>query len=80
MMVKYELNLRDFKAWSGAVSTLDRILNEGKEEEFVWILEDIFLEGATETELNDYLWFDSEDIFEMLGIEEDEEEEGEEEY
>lgn len=33
MRISYELDLNTFKAWSGAVDTLDRIQREGKCEE-----------------------------------------------
>ena len=32
------------------------------------ILEDLYPDGMTETQLNDLLWFDSEQIYEWLGI------------
>lgn len=64
-----------FEAWSGAVDTLDRILEEGKGEELEELLDEIFPDGAEETEVNDLLWFDDEYVFEMLGIKTDEDEE-----
>lgn len=72
--------LRDFKAWSGAVETQDRILNEGKEEEFDSLIEELYPDGLSETQLNDLLWFEEEFLFENLGIkDEDESEEDEDE-
>ena len=73
MVITYELNLDTFEAWSGAVSTLDRIREEGLCEQLEAILEEIYPDGMTETELNDLLWFEEETIFEWLGIEEEEE-------
>lgn len=58
MTITYELDLNSFKAWSGAIDTLDRIKREGKCEELESILEDTYPDGMTETELNDLLWFD----------------------
>lgn len=75
MKIIYELDLNNFKAWSGAVDTLDRIINEGKTEEFESLLEECYSEGMSETELNDLLWFESDWIFELLRISEEEEEE-----
>lgn len=49
-------------------NTLDRIQREGKCEELENILEDLYLDGMTETQLNDLLWFDSEQVYEWLGI------------
>ena len=68
MTITYELDLNSFQAWSGAVDTLNRIQREGKCEELENILEDLYPDGMTETELNDLLWFDSESVYEWLGI------------
>lgn len=74
MRVYEEFELEKFEAWSGAVDTKNRIIEEGKADQFDCLLDDIFPEGATETEVNDFLWFDDDNIFEMLGISDDEEE------
>ena len=68
MTITYELDLNSFQAWSGAKDTLDRIQREGKCAELENILEDLYPDGMTETELNDLLWFDSESVYEWLGI------------
>ena len=68
MTITYELDLNSFKAWSGAVDTLERIQREGKCAELENILEELYPDGMTETELNDLLWFDSESVYEWLGI------------
>ena len=68
MTITYELDLNSFEAWSGAKDTLDKIIDEGKCEELEGILEDMYPDGMTETELNDLLWFESESIYEWLGI------------
>ena len=73
MIIKQDISLEDFSAWSGAVSTLDRIIEENKCDELEAILEDLFPDGMEETELNDLLWFDSEQVYEWLGISDDEE-------
>ena len=68
MTVTYELDLNSFQAWSGAKDTLDRIQREGKCAELENVLEELYPDGMTETELNDLLWFDSESVYEWLGI------------
>ena len=68
MTITYELDLNSFQAWSGAKDTLDRIQREGKCEALENILDDMYPDGMTETELNDLLWFDSESVYEWLGI------------
>ena len=69
MKVYEELNLKDFKAWSGAVETKERIISEGKEQEFEELIEELFPNGVSATELNDLLWFDQEYVLNILGIE-----------
>ena len=68
MTITYELDLNRFEAWSGAKDTLERIQREGKCTELENILEELYPDGMTETELNDLLWFDSESVYEWLGI------------
>lgn len=68
MTITYELNLQSFQAWSGAKDTLERIKREKKCDLLEQILEDTYPEGMTETELNDLLWFESDTIYEWLGI------------
>ena len=68
MTITYELDLERFEAWSGAKETLERIEREGKCEELENVLEELYPDGMTETELNDLLWFDSESVYEWLGI------------
>ena len=68
MTITYELDLNRFEAWSGAKETLERIQREGKCAELENVLEELYPDGMTETELNDLLWFDSESVYEWLGI------------
>ena len=79
MQVSYELDLNTFEAWSSAVYTINRVRKEGKCRELECILEELYPDGMTETQLNDILWFDSEWVYEMLGINDEEEDEDEEE-
>lgn len=67
-MTTYELDLNRFEAWSGAKETLERIQREGKCAELENVLEELYPDGMTETELNDLLWFEPETIYEWLGI------------
>lgn len=81
MIIKQEIPIRDFRAWSGGVDTLEKIIEANKCEEFEMLLEDIKGEEEwSDFGINDLLWFESEWIFEQLGItEEDEESEEDEE-
>ena len=71
MKISKEMNLRNFEAWSGAKNTLNKLIEIDKCEELETVLEDLYPEGMTETQLNDILWFDVEWIYETLGIEEE---------
>ena len=75
MIIRNEISLSNFNAWSGAVSTLERIIEEGLCDELEAIIEELYPDGIDETTLNDILWFDSDTVFEWLGIIEEEEEE-----
>ena len=75
MIIKTETNLRNFETWSGATETKNLILDAGLEEEFEGLIEELYPEGLTDTELNDILWFDSDWKLESLGVKEEEEEE-----
>ena len=73
-MVKYyvEENLRSFKAWSGAVKTLEILVEVGKVEEIDSYIEET-MQDCSDTDINDFLWFESDFIFmELLGYTEEE--------
>ena len=72
IVINDNLTLRDFKAWSGAVDTQETILNEDKGEEFNSLIEELYPDGIGQTQLNDLLWFDSDWLYEMLGIADEE--------
>lgn len=72
MRIFYELDLEKFDAWGGAIYTLDRLRKEGLCEQLEFILEDLFPDGMSQTELNDLLWFDSDWIYETLEISDEE--------
>ena len=58
-------------SWSGARQTLDDIRNADLEEEFMQYLDEMF--GADEvgdTELNDFIWFERDTIYDYLGLDE----------
>jgi len=68
MKIKKYITLNDFEAWSGAKDTKEIIIENGKESEFDYLIQELYPNGLTETTLNDILWFDDEWIFETLGI------------
>ena len=81
MYIKKDINFYDLQenCWSGALDTLKTIEAHNKEDDLMAHLEEIFETSfdnvPTMTEVNDYLWFGDETIFEALGISETEDEE-----
>lgn len=67
-------NFYDLKnaSWGGALQTLEKIEELGKEEEFIALINDILECNAidkmywTNTQLNDFIWFDTDYIEECL--------------
>jgi len=70
--VNNNTSLRDFDAWSGAIETKQAIIDNGKEEEFEALIEELYPDGIEEVKLNDLLWFEEDWIFETLSIETEE--------
>lgn len=79
MYIKKDLDFEDLRdeCWSGAVDTIETIEDKGKEDELMELLENYFDDTPTMTEVNDLLWFESEYIFNELGINEDDEDDDE---
>lgn len=81
MYIKQDMDFNDLmnNCWSGAIDTLKTIEEHDKEDELMEYLKEAFGfyfdNVPTMTEVNDYLWFEDEAIFEALGISEIEDEE-----
>lgn len=72
MEIKKEINgfyeLADM-VWSGAVDTIADIQNANKENEFMDFLEMVFCDDVpTDTNVNDFIWFEREYIYENIGL------------
>lgn len=73
MRIYSEINLSDFNAWSGAKETMRTL--EALEDvsicdvfnELERAIEEVYGDGLSETELNDFLWFETDLIAEWLG-------------
>ena len=88
MTYTVETSLADFPAWSGAVHTLDVLIEKDLCDTVEACLIDVLGEYPTDTEINDMLWFETDAIAEWCGFsswealengeEEDEEKEEEE--
>ena len=70
MEIKKDYNFEDLmsNSWSGAIDTLKTIEENEKEGELMELLKSVFENVPTETEVNDFLWFDDDFIFKELGI------------
>ena len=71
MEIKKDYDVYDLYCctWSGAEETLNRIMHENKEDEFMDLFYEIFGNNIPDlTEVNDWLRFEWEDIFNYLGI------------
>ena len=53
--------------WSGAKDTVEYLTN-GEIETILAILEDTYPDGMSETELNEFFWFEDDIIAEWLGF------------
>ena len=68
MKIISEISIESFEAWSGAVDTLDRIRNAGKCDQLESVLEEVYPDGMTDTELNDLLWFEPDTVYEWCDM------------
>ena len=70
----------DYKPWSGAAKTCEKIVDAGKVEELEGYFEKMYPDGVDSvTAINDDLWFNDEEILDYLGIADEEEDEEEDE-
>lgn len=69
MEYKVQINsLENFKAWSGGLTTLNTVRERDGVDTLTVICEDIFSGNIpTEVQINDWLWFDSDFIYQALG-------------
>lgn len=73
----YKEGIDNYEPWAGAVSRYEEIYNAGKLYELESLLEDEYPEGMSETDLNDFIWFEEDTWREWLDMEEEEEEDDE---
>ena len=63
-----ETSLESFEAWSGGKDTLDVLIEKGDCDSVEDLIEEqSYDNGWTETEINDFLWFERDMIAEHLG-------------
>lgn len=71
----YDFNELYNTSWGGAIDTLKTIEENEKEDDLLSLINSIlesYNGGLDRTQLNDYIWFDRDDIYESLGIDTDE--------
>lgn len=71
MKYTVEESLQDFKAWSGGKDTLDDLIEYDvvdKAEEYINMVTADGAELPTQTEINDILWFERDEIYKYCGI------------
>lgn len=68
MIIKHETSLNNFDTWAGANYTKDALFDyelDYIEEQLI----ELYPDGLTETEVNDFLWFDRDIIANWLKYE-----------
>ena len=73
--LKVIVDFSDYKPWSGAVDTYELIKDADKLDELEAYFEELYPDGITTTQINDILWFDSEEVLKYLGLGDEEDEE-----
>ena len=72
MTYQTEFDVYEFPWWSGACDTIRDIENAGLMDELQEHLETVFSEDEgnhpTDTDINDYLWHDREQVYSALGL------------
>ena len=71
-VINETLSIIDFNAWRGAEDTKKTILKHNKSDDFEHFINELYPDGLTDINLNDLLWFESDFIFENIGIDQEE--------
>ena len=67
MKIYRECSLTDFEPWSGGADRY-KVLTHEQLEQLDAVLEEMYPDGASETEINDLFWFEDDYIAELLGF------------
>jgi hypothetical protein len=68
MKIYSEQSLSGFEFWSGAKDNASQ-LTDKELDQIEAMLEDLYPEGMSDTQINDFFWFDFETIAEWIGKE-----------
>ena len=67
MKIYQEMSADNFEFWSGARDTVKELTEDQLSE--VWeMLEEMYPDGAEDTAINDFFWFEEDTIAEWLGF------------
>jgi hypothetical protein len=67
MKIYTEQSLNNFDFWSGAIDTVN-YLTEEELDTIEFMLEDCYPDGMSDTQINDFFWFEDDTIAEWLGF------------
>lgn len=69
MKVYKEMDMTDFEPWCAAVDTYKDLERFDRLDQFQSVIEELYPDGCTETEINDILWFEeTETIADWCGL------------
>ena len=66
MKIISDISLKDFGFWSGARDCADKLTDE-QFDQVDAVLEDMYPNGMTDTQLNDIFWFEPDSVYEWAG-------------
>lgn len=67
MKIISDISLKDFGFWSGAKDTAEQLTDE-QFDQVEGVLEDLYPNGMTDTQINDLFWFDREFVLDNAGV------------
>ena len=73
MVYSKEFSVDTFPFWSGAKDTFEDVCKADKMYELQFLIEEMFANNETpptETEINDFVWFERDFIYNQLGLDE----------
>ena len=70
MYYKVEFDINSFEFWGGAYSTIESVRELGKLDELESLIVEVFSdsENVSDTDINDFVWFEDDMINDYLGI------------
>lgn len=78
-MICKDFDLEEFEPWGEtAINTKEKIVDAGKADAFSAQIQELYPDGIPEVTMNDLLWFDWNWCFELVGINDCEDDEDEE--